>query len=374
MKILFLSRSLESGGAERQLAVLASGLSRIGWKVVIASFYYEGDVGSRLEHDGVTIRYLHKKGRWDVVGFAIRLIKVIREESPDIIHGYLPVPNIIAVLLRPLLPPHKLVWGIRASNMEMDQYDWLSRWSYRLERNLSGFADMIIANSQAGMEVMREKGFAIDKALMIPNGIDTQRFHADSAGRVRVREQFGIAAGDKLIGLVARLDPMKDHLTFMRAAAYLIKHRKNVRFICVGDGSVSYRQKLLAVSMDLGIADRLVWTAAAEDMAAMYNAFDLATLSSAYGEGFPNVIGEAMACGVPCVVTNVGDSAYIVGDTGTVVPTRNPEALAHAWDTMLDRIEKEGCELGVRARERLCRLFGDDALIKQSQQALQRLM
>lgn len=106
----------------------------------------------------------------------------------------------------------------------------------------------------------------------------------------------------------------------------------------------------------------------------MYNAFDLATLSSAYGEGFPNVIGEAMASGVPCVVTNVGDSAYIVGDTGTVVPTRNPEALAHAWDAMLDRIEKEGCELGVRARERLCRLFSDDALIKQSQQALQRLM
>jgi len=374
MKILFLSRSLESGGAERQLAVLASGLSRIGWKVVIASFYYEGNVGSKLERDGVSIRYLYKKGRWDVVGFAFRLIQLIKEEAPDIIHGYLPVPNIIAVLLRPLLPPHKLVWGIRASNMEMDQYDWLTRWSYRLERNLSGFPDMIIANSQAGMEVMREKGFSIDKALMIPNGIDTQRFHPDSAGRVAIREQFGIAAGDKLIGLVARLDPMKDHLTFMRAAAYLINQRENMRFICVGDGPDSYRQKLMAVSMDLGIADRLVWADTVEDMAAMYNAFDVATLSSAYGEGFPNVIGEAMACGVPCVVTNVGDSAYIIGDTGIVVPTRNPEALAHAWDTMLDRIEKEGCELGVRARERLCRLFGDDALIKQSQQAFQRLM
>jgi glycosyltransferase involved in cell wall biosynthesis len=374
MKILFLSRSLESGGAERQLAVLASGLSRIGWKVVIASFYYEENVDSKLERDGVSIRYLYKKGRWDVVGFAFRLIKLIREEAPDIIHGYLPVPNIIAVLLRPLLPAHKLVWGIRASNMEMDQYDWLTRWSYRLERNLSGFPDMIIANSQAGMEVMREKGFSIDKALMIPNGIDTQRFHPDSAGRVAMREQFGIAAGDKLIGLVARLDPMKDHLTFMRAAAYLINQRENMRFICVGDGPDSYRQKLMAVSMDLGIADRLVWADTVEDMAAMYNAFDVATLSSAYGEGFPNVIGEAMACGVPCVVTNVGDSAYIIGDTGIVVPTRNPEALALAWDTMLDRIDKEGCELGVRARERLCRLFGDDALIKQSQQAFQRLM
>ena len=374
MKILFLSRSLESGGAERQLAVLASGLSRIGWKVVIVSFYYEGLVGSELEHKGVSIRYLHKKGRWDVAGFALRLIKVIREESPDIIHGYLPVPNILAVLLRPFFPHHKLVWGIRASNMEMDQYDWLSRWSYRVEKNLSGFADLIIANSQAGMEVMREKGFAIDKALMIPNGIDTQKFFPDLAEGARMRDRFGIVAGDKLIGLVARLDPMKDHYTFMRAASYLLNLRKNARFICVGDGPESYRRKLMALSSELGIADKLVWLGAAEDMAAMYNALDLATLSSAYGEGFPNVIGEAMACGVPCVVTNVGDSAYIVGDTGTVVPTRNPEALAHAWDAMLDRIDKEGRELGVRARERLCLLFSDEALIKQSQQALLRLI
>ena len=374
MKILFLSRSLESGGAERQLAVLAAGLSRIGWKVVVVSFYYEGSCGSELEQNGVTIRYLHKKGRWDVVGFTLRLIKVIREECPDIIHGYLPVPNVLSILIRPFLPPHKLVWGIRASNMEMDQYDWLSRWSYQVESKLSGFADMIIANSQAGMEMMREKGFVIDKALMIPNGIDTQKFYPDLAGRARMRDQLGIVAGDKLIGLVARLDPMKDHATFMHAASYLLKMRENARFVCIGDGPARYRRKLMDLSVDLGIEDKLVWVGSIDDMAAMYNAFDVATLSSAYGEGFPNVIGEAMACGIPCVVTNVGDSAYIVGDTGTVVPTRNPEALAHAWNAMLEKIDKDGHELKIRARERLCLLFGDEALIKQSQQALLRLI
>ena len=373
MKILFLSRSLDFGGAERQLAILAKGLSISGWEVVVVSFYDHGLFGAELQHDGICVRYLNKKGRWDLFTFTRRLIKVIREESPDIIHGYLPVPNILVVLLRSFIPPHKVVWGVRASNMDMDQYDWLSRLSYKIERYMSGSADLIIANSQAGMEVMREKGFVIDRALVIPNGIDAHQFFPDEESRIRIRASFQINDKEKFVGMVARLDPMKDHMTFIRAASQLVKVRNDVRFICVGEGLESYQNQLNMEAERLGVADKLIWAGGVEDMRGMYNALDIATLSSAYGEGFPNVIGEAMACGIPCVVTNVGDSAYIVGDTGAVVPSRHPEELAEAWNSMLDRLDNEGDQIKARARDRLCSLFGEQALIKQTKQALLKL-
>jgi glycosyltransferase involved in cell wall biosynthesis len=373
MKILFLSRSLDFGGAERQLAVLARGLNRIGWDVVVVSFYNQGQFGSALEREGLRVRYLNKRGRWDLVCFTLRLIKVIKSESPDIIHGYLPVQNIVAIFLRPLLPPHKVVWGVRASNMDMEQYDWLSRLSYKIERYLSGSPDMIIANSQAGMEVMREKGFVIDKALVIPNGIDTESFFPDANSRFVTRERLGLPSGVKVIGMVARLDPMKDHPTFLKAAAQLAAIRDDVRFLCVGEGPEPYRHHLIAFAETLHLADKLIWVRCTDDMKGIYNALDILTLSSAYGEGFPNVIGEAMACGVPCAVTNVGDSAYIVGDTGEVVPAKHPEALARAWDAMLTRLEEEGGTFRERARQRLCALFGEQALINQTKQALLKL-
>ena len=151
---------------------------------------------------------------------------------------------------------------------------------------------------------------------VIPNGIDTSRFREMPGSGARLRALWGVRDDQILIGLVGRLDYMKDHPTFLRAAAKLTHHNDSVRFVCVGGGPISYAAQLKDLSSELGLHDRIVWAGDQDDMPSVYSALDL-LVSSSSGEGFSNVIGEAMACGVPCVVTDVGDSALIVGETGT---------------------------------------------------------
>lgn len=333
-KILFLISTLTYGGAERQLVALAKGLHERGHKVVVVVFYHGGPLERDLHEAGVSVIILGKRKRWDVFPFLLRLVRLIRCEKPDILHGYLPVSNLLTILFKPLFPRIKMVWGVRASNMDLSQYDWLTRFLFTIECFFSRFADTIIVNSNTGRDYHQKRGFPNRKMVVILNGIDTEIFKPDAEARTRIRAEWGIKENEKLIGLVARLDPMKDHPTFLEAAAILVKERKDVHFICVGDGSSDYRKKLHTLSKELGLTDRLIWAGTREDMPAEYNALDIAT-SSSYGEGFPNVIGEAMACGVPCVVTDVGDSAWIVGDTGIVLAPKSPESIVKGWNSLL---------------------------------------
>ncbi|NLU50543.1 MAG: glycosyltransferase [Syntrophomonadaceae bacterium] len=366
MKITFLTRSLDYGGAERQLVTLAKGLHERGHRVVVLVFYANGPLEKELYDAGVTVRVLDKKGRWDVAGFLCRLVHAVVHDKPDIVHGYLGIPNILTVLLKPIFSGTRMVWGVRASNMDLARYDWLSRLSYQLECMLSRFADLIITNSHAGFDYAAKNGFPKSKMVVIPNGIDTDRFRPDpEAGRL-LRMEWGVADNEKLIGLVGRLDPMKDHPTFLRAAALLRNERKDVRFVCVGDGATDYRKKLQALGKELGLEECLIWAGTRGDMFAVYNALDIAS-STSYGEGFPNVIGEAMACGVPCVVTDVGDSSWIVGDVGVVVPPRDPHALAAGLKIALAQWPNKG---GFSGRDRISHCFSVQLLIHATENAL----
>jgi glycosyltransferase involved in cell wall biosynthesis len=263
-----------------------------------------------------------------------------------------------------------VVWGVRASNMDLDRYDWLSRLSYRIECRLSRFADLIICNSRAGLEYAAAHGFPGGRMTVIPNGIDTEHFKPDAAARERIRAEWGIAESEMLIGLVARLDPMKDHLTCFRAAAMLAQERSDVRFVCVGDGAEPYKSKLYQQASELGLDGRLIWAGARHDMPAVYNALDFAT-SSSYSEGFSNTIAEAMACSVPCVVTDVGDAKQIVGDTGFVMEPGNPSALASAWQEALKTGVYEKSKRGQRARERIIEHFSLERLIEETARVLE---
>jgi glycosyltransferase involved in cell wall biosynthesis len=329
-KILFLTRSLDHGGAERQLVELAKGLHQKGYSILVLTFYPAGAFEKDLLETGVPVKSLQKRGRWDVVFFIVRLVRLLINEKPDVIHGYLAVPNILITILKPLFPNSRIVWGVRASNMDLSEYDWLSRLLFRVQCFCARFANLIIVNSNAGRDYHKKRDFPEDKIIVIPNGIDTDRFKPDFQLRERVRAEWGIKKEDKLIGLVARLDPMKDHRTFLKAAAMLASERHDVHFVCIGDGAEPYKLELQRLSRDLELENRLTWAGNRGDMIAVYNALDIAT-SSSFGEGFPNVIGEAMACGVPCVVTDVGDSALIVGDLGIVVRHSSPEDLKNGW-------------------------------------------
>jgi glycosyltransferase involved in cell wall biosynthesis len=206
--------------------------------------------------------------------------------------------------------------------------------------------------------------------VVISNGIDVDRFCPNSASRQKMRQAWGVADREQLVGLIGRLDPMKGHDTFIRAAALLSRGRENIRYICVGNGPETFKQKLVALSEEVGLGQRMIWLRASDDVEAIYNALDLVT-SCSYGEGFSNVIGEAMACGRVCVVTDVGDAKRIVGDTGYVVPPANPTALASAWQEALDTSRAEKLRRGQMARERVIEHFSLKRLLEETTRILE---
>lgn len=337
-KVVFLIRDLNYGGAQKQLVTLVKSLDKQHFNVSVMHFYASGNLLQDLTDSGIATICLEKQKRWDVFGFFWRLFQQLKYLKPDVLHGYLAESNLVTIFLKLFFPSTHIIWGMRASNVPLNSYGWLGRLIFQLESILSPLTDAIVVNSQAGKDYYLSQGFAGDKLVVIPNGIDTERFKPDAEAGAKVRAEWGIAEDKILIGLVGRLHPMKDHPTFLKAAALLCQERQDVRFVCVGTGAENYAQELSRLTEDLGISERVIWAGERADIPAVQNALDIACSSSCYGEGFPNVIGEAMACGVPCLVTDVGDSAAIVGDTGVVVPAQNPEALKIGMNTLIENI------------------------------------
>jgi glycosyltransferase involved in cell wall biosynthesis len=231
---------------------------------------------------------------------------------------------------------------------------------------------LIIINSFIGAKMAQERGIPGSKMIVIPNGIDTEQFHPDSALRKMQREKLKIAPGSIVIGLIGRLDPAKNHIGFIEAASFLKEKAPQVRFLIAGDGFEEYRQILTQSISENGLIERLLLIPAEVDPVPIYNALDIC-VSASVGEGFPNVIAEAMACEIPCVVTDVGDSASIVGQTGRVVPVGDARQLA---DMLLDMVNMEPDErqkLGKTARERIVTQFSVQRMVISTMQEFEKL-
>ena len=332
LKILLMVRALGFGGTERQLVYLAQGLARRGHQVSVATFYPDGAFADLLASGNPEWFVAAKRGRWDVVGFCWRLMRAAAARRPDVIYSFLPVPNLLAALFRAAFCRRAaLVWGVRGTPLDVTRYDWLERTSIRLERWASHLPDLVIANSRCGAAWARGPAFGAPRVTTIVNGIDTDQFRpATPEQRVAARTALGCSPAALVIAVVARLDPMKDHPAFLEALAITASTEPRIVGLIVGDGSPPVIACLRARATALGIADRVIWVAARRQVNEIYHAADILCLPSAFGEGFPNVVGEAMACGLSCVVTSVGDAADLVGTTGRVVPPRAPRELARA--------------------------------------------
>lgn len=372
LRIVFLIRSLGYGGAERQLAVLASALRQRGHMVSVLTFYSGGELESDLRSADVRVQSLEKRGRWDIASFLANLHRAVRDASPNVLHSYLGMPNIIAGTTRPLFPGMRVVWGERASNMDLSYYDWLSRFSTSLTRVLSRTPDLVIVNSRAGFEHAAARGYPRKKMIVIPNGIDSDRFTPDATAGRRVRQEWRVPATDRLVGLVGRLDPVKDHRTFLSAASRLAQVRSDVRFVCVGDGDPQYGRQMQQFAATLGIDDRVHWVPARADMPAVYNALDVACVSS-NSEGFPNVLAEAMSCGIPCVATDVGDVAWLLARPASIAPVGDAHGLADRMQSLLELDAVRSATIAREERERVVMHFSVTSLVSNTERALSSL-
>ena len=357
--IAHLITGLEVGGAETMLARLVTHSDHDRFRHRVISMREPGDMAAVIRAAGIPVESLHMRPGAPDPRVALKLRRLLSHHKPDVLQSWMYHANLLASVVGPTVRV-PVIWNMRA----VPDVNY-GRQVAAIDAALSSMARLpaaVVVNSEHGRAHMASHGYAGARWKVIPNGFDTTELRPDAAARRRIRGEWGICDKHVVIGLVARLDPVKDHPTYLEAAQLLSRHDSTARFVCVGGGNDSYQDQLQGLAASLGIADRVIWAGARSDIAAVNSAFDIATCCS-LSESFPNVVGEAMACGVPCVVTDVGDSARLVGNTGTVVPPRSPSALAAAWQAMMVGGPAFRAELGPRARGRIQSDFSLDRIV-----------
>ena len=338
------------------LARLVMGIDRERHRSVVVSMTGPGIVGPALASAGIELHTLDMRRGVADLRAIMGLTRVLRQVGPDILQTWLYHADLLGSLVQRLAPPCALFWNIRCTEtFETDIVRKLLIW-------FSTRPDVAIVNSLAGQRFHEQLGYRPRRWAHIPNGCDTNAFQFDAEARVNLRRELGISDHAVAIGLPARYDPMKDHANFLAAAAKLAVIRPEAVFVLIGSGVDSSNRPLSEMIEACGILEHLRLLGARYDMARVYSALDIATLSSAF-EGFPNVLIEAMSCGVPCVATDCGDSAAILGSTGTVVPPRDPEALAEAWNELIAVGPEARRSMGGEARARIVRCFELPAIV-----------
>ena len=310
-------------------------------------------LAERVEPLGIPVRAIGMRpGVPDPRG-VVRLARLLHRERPQVVQTWMDHSNLIGGVAARLAARAPVIWGVHHTNhipqltkrttlMTVSACARLSRW----------LPTRIVCCSESAREAYAQQGFAAERLTVIPNGFDTDAFRPDPAARLDVRRELGLAPDATLIGLVARYDPFKDHANFLRAAAALKGRLPDVHFLLCGDGVDPGNETLASMVAALGLQGHCHLLGLRRDVPRLQAGLDLATSSSA-SESFPLAVGEAMACGVPCVATDVGDSALIVGETGRVVPPHDPLALAAAWEELLALAPDARRRLGQAARLRV---------------------
>jgi len=364
IRVLFLVSSLHQGGTERQLVTLLHGLDRKRFRSIVVTYYPGGAWEERLrQHPGVDLHCLGLKNRFDLAGMIMGLSKIIRRTRPDILYGLLGDACTLALIHGKIIGKSRVIWGLRATNVDFSQYSLISGLVYRLNAYLSTRVDRIIINSWAGSKYHADQGYACNRITVIPNGIDTGYFMPQPDQGADLRRQWQIGPAIPLIGRVGRLDPMKDYATFLKAAKTVAARRPDVRFVIAGDGPDQILNDLKALSCSLGLDGCVLWLGPREDLPAVYSACTLTSSSSSFGEGFPNVVAESLACEVPCVATDVGDSSRVLGPGGMIVPPGNPAALAEAWERIISLSQQQQRHTGKKGREHVIDSFGIQKMV-----------
>lgn len=338
--IVHVISGLGMGGAERNLFQIADALQARGLAQHVVCARERGIWADELEARGIPVTILDIRSLRGVPGGVLRLRRLVDRLRPRVLQGWMYHGNLLAAAAHRVADKseRRLFWNLRASNMDEDRYRWLLRWSARL----SAWPDVVLANSKTGFDFHLARGFRPRASEIIPNGIDTDRFRPDAAARLDIRAELGIP-DDAFVALhVARLDPMKDHSTFLAGMAA----QPRMRGLLVGAGTeeltLPSNVRALGLRRD---ADRL------------YACADVVVSTSAFGEGFSNILAEGMSAGLVPIATDVGDARLVIGDTGHLIPRRDPEMLAKTLSMIDTSDPAERVARGLKARARIVENF-----------------
>lgn len=363
MNILHIITCLGDGGAEAVLHRLCCADKNHRHQVV--SLMDAGKYGELLEKEGVSVCCLGmQKGRLSLGGLS-RLWRILRSDKWDVVQTWMYHADLVGGLLARFAGVPRVFWGIRNNILEPGKSRrgtmlvvrfnaWLSRW----------VPTGIVCCAERSRQVHQALGFVDEKMTVIPNGYDTGLFRPDAEKRQRLRSEWGVDEGIPVIGMVGRFDPFKDHENLLRALRLLRQTATRYQCVLVGRGMDPSNTQLAAWIRQYDLQDDVLLLGQRGDIPAVMNAIDVHVLSSC-SEAFPNVLAEAMACGTPCVSTDVGDAHLIVGATGWIVPARNSEILAQAIRETLT--EKKNRAYWVNrqqaARERIVTKFNIEQMV-----------
>lgn len=352
IRVLHISTGLNAGGAEGFLLRLLKHSERPQFDHRVVSLLDLGRIGQEISAMGILVTALHMpRGRISLSGIRT-LVQTVSAFQPDILQGWMYHGNWAASLAKAAAPRAALVWNIRSAV----QGGQGSFNPLRTSRLFLPLTRRIIYNSQANAEAHIALGYPREKSIVIHNGFDTSRFQPDAGMGSAVRDELGIEHGSPIVGMVGRYDQIKNHHIFLQAVELIAKQFPAAHFVLAGE-FVSYENPALAKPLQAaGLTGRVHLLGWRADVARIMTCLDILVLPSKH-EGFPNVVGEAMACGVPCVVTDVSDNRYLVGDTGILVPVNDVSAVAEGCMTLLRLSEEARRQRGAAARERIIDLF-----------------
>ena len=370
-KIIHLITSLNVGGAQMMLLKLLeeSGNSQLEHIVVPL---IDGELAANVRDAGFPVIALARNKRSAAAGSIPRFLAVLRQERPTIILSWMYHANVLALLGHALHVP--IVWNMRHSVTDLKAEKRSTASAIRVGRRLSSIPKHIIFNSEVSRQEHGALGYDLRRSCILPNGFDLNEFRPNQEIRARIRQELGIPQESLVVGMFARFHPMKNHLGFIDAAAMLAERYPDVHFVLAGNQVELNNEKLSKRIHTATNKERFHLLGIRTDMPDLNAALDIAVSASTHGEGFSNTIGEAMCCAVPCVSTDVGDAAALVGDTGLVVPPRDTRVLADALDQMLSMPAIERQEMGRWARERMRQKFSIEQIANQYEVLLMNVL
>jgi len=362
IRVMHIITDLNTGGAEMMLYKLVSLLDREKFLCRVVSLEPPGVLSRRINNLGIQVDSLGVNPRLPNPLALFKAIQMMLKWRPQIVQTWMYHADLLGTLASRIAGKGKLVWNMRCSNMDFAEYSKKTRWVAKTCAVLSCYPHMVLANSHAAIEYHKNMGYKFERSMVIPNGFDLDQFKPDPPLRAQVRREFNIPNDAPCVGFVARLDPMKDHATFFSAAELIARKRPDTHFLLCGEGIIQENSRVQNYLEKSGTSLNVHLLGRREDINRIMTGFDIFVLAS-YGESFPNVIGEAMACGVPCVATDVGDSRRIIGETGRIVPLKDPLAMANSVLELLDLPDEEFDKLGILARERIRKVYSLDRIV-----------
>ena len=362
MKVLHIITSLGDGGAENTLYKICK-YDSVNEHIII-SLKKADKYSLLLKKINIKVYHLNMKF-YSILNF-FYLIKLLRFLKPNIVQTWLVHGDLIGGVAAKLSGFHNIVWNIRYSNLEVKKNNLINLLLIKLLAKLSFYIPkLIIVVSKSTKKNCKDLGYHEKKLFLISNGYDLSILKPSKNKRLHFRKSFKIKKKTTIIGNVARYDPMKDHENLLMALS-LIK-KQNIDFFCILAGSNVDKKnmKLVNIIKRLKLSNYVKLLGSHNNIVEVMNEIDVYVQSSGYGEGFPNVVAEAMACETPCIVTNVGDAAFIVGKTGWVVPKNNSLKLSKAimnsiFSKMKTKNWQQRCN---QARLRIVQNFDIDIMV-----------